>query len=78
MLVGAVAAPRWQEVVRRSRAIPQYTLGHLQRVRAIEAVEARAPGLYFCASYRGGVSVGDCIQSGHAMAMRIAQTLSSR
>ncbi len=29
---------------------------------------ARMPGLFFCASYRGGVSVGDCIKSAHAMA----------
>ena len=71
-LVGATAAPRWQQVVRWARAIPQYTLGHLDRLRAIDDAEARHAGLFFCASYRGGVSVADCIKSAHAMAERVA------
>jgi oxygen-dependent protoporphyrinogen oxidase len=62
-------------VTRWRRAIPQYTLGHLERVAAIEAAERANPGLYLCANYRGGISVGDCIKSGHAMAERIFSVL---
>jgi oxygen-dependent protoporphyrinogen oxidase len=71
-LVGARRAPLWCEVTRWERAIPQYTLGHLQRIAAIEDLERKVPGLFFCANYRGGVSIGDCVKSGHAMADRIA------
>jgi len=67
-LVGAHAKPLWTEVVRWQRAIPQYDLGHLQRLHAIDAAEIALPGLRFCANYRGGVSVGDCIKSAHATA----------
>ncbi len=70
-LVGARAAPLWQEIVRWPQAIPQYDLGHLQRLRHVEATEAKLPGLYFCASYRGGVAVGDCIKNGHNIAERV-------
>lgn len=74
-LLGAPRRPAWQHVTRWPQAIPQYTLGHLERVARIEAAEARHPGLYFCASYRGGVSVADCIKSGHAMAERVGAAL---
>jgi oxygen-dependent protoporphyrinogen oxidase len=71
-LVGAKAPPLWQEVVRWPQAIPQYNLGHLALLRHVEAAEDALPGLYFCANYRGGVSVSDCIKNGDAMAERIA------
>lgn len=74
--VGA-AAPLWSVVTRWPQAIPQYTLGHRERIAAVERAEAAAPGLYFCANWRGGVSVGDCIKSGHAMAERIDRELAA-
>ena len=58
--------PLWQVVTRWPRAIPQYTLGHLQRIAAVERAEAAAPGLRLGANWRGGVSVADCIKSAHA------------
>jgi len=71
-LVGASGPPLWQEVVRWPRAIPQYDIGHLDRLRRVEAAEAALPGLFFCASYRGGVAVGDCIKNGSATAAQVA------
>lgn len=71
-LIGARAEPLWNEVTRWERAIPQYTLGHLQRIAAVEGAERAVPGLYFCANYRGGVSISDCVKSGHATATRVA------
>jgi oxygen-dependent protoporphyrinogen oxidase len=71
-LLGAGADPMWSEVTRWPRAIPQYTMGHLQRIARIEEAERSIPGLYFCANYRGGVSIGDCVKAGHATAERVA------
>ncbi len=59
---------RFVRVKRWERAIPQYTPGHLQRVAALEQTERELPGLFFCANYRGGISVGDCVKSAHARA----------
>ncbi|MDL1863188.1 protoporphyrinogen oxidase, partial [Betaproteobacteria bacterium PRO7] len=72
--VGA-AVPLWSVVTRWPQAIPQYTLGHRERIAAVERTETSAPGLYFCANWRGGVSIGDCIKSGHAMAERVDREL---
>ena len=73
-LLGA-AAPQWREVVQWPRAIPQYTLGHLQRIAALERAEAAVPGLFFRANYRGGVSVGDCIKSADVAAAAVSAFL---
>jgi len=75
--LGARAAPLWQETVRWQHAIPQYNLGHLDRLRQVEAAEGAVPGLYFCANYRDGVAVGDRIKIGRAMASRIADFLAA-
>ena len=67
----------WSEVTRWPRAIPQYTKGHLARIARVEDAESGAPGLYFCANYRGGVSIGDCVKAGHATAERLAARLAA-
>jgi oxygen-dependent protoporphyrinogen oxidase len=74
-LLGARQAPLFQVVTRWPRAIPQYTLGHLGRVARAEAAGLALPGLYFCASWKGGVSVGDCIKNGHLAADSVAAWL---
>ena len=76
-LVGARAAPLWTEITRWPQAIPQYDLGHLERLAHVDAAEAALPGLRFCASYRGGVSVGDCIKSAHATVDAVASFLAN-
>jgi oxygen-dependent protoporphyrinogen oxidase len=74
-LVGARKGPRFCAVTRWPRAIPQYTLGHLDRVRRAERVQTALPGLFLCASYSGGVSVSDCVKSGHRTASVVADYL---
>ncbi len=69
-LLGARQAPLLQQVTRWPRAIPQYTLGHGRRLARVLAAERGLPGLLFCANWLGGVAVGDCIKSGHALADR--------
>jgi oxygen-dependent protoporphyrinogen oxidase len=74
-LVGASGEPLWIAITRWTHAIPQYNLGHRERLRPIEVAESALPGLFFCANYRGGVSVGDCIKSAHAAAENVARFL---
>ena len=70
-LVGARNEPLWTEITRWPHAIPQYDLGHLARLDPVADAERMLRGLFFCASYRGGVSVGDCIKSAHTMAQAV-------
>ena len=74
-LLGARGRPSFQAVTRWPRAIPQYTLGHLGRVARAEGAQRVLPGLFFCANWKGGVSVGDCIRNGHLEAEAVAAWL---
>lgn len=67
-LLGTPAQPAFAHVTSWKRAIPQYVRGHLGTMRAVDEAEAARPGLFFCANYRGGISVGDCVKSAHAIA----------
>ncbi len=59
--------PRLVLLTRWARAIPQYERGHGSRIDALARAEARFPGLKFLGNYRGGISVGDVIQSAAAV-----------
>ena len=73
--MGAHAEPAWNAITRWAHAIPQYNLGHAGRMHPVAEAERALPGLFFCSSYRGGVSVGDRIQSAHSMADTITRFL---
>ncbi len=46
------------------KAIPQYTLSHLDRLaRAREALQ-HFPGFFLCSNYLDGVALGDCVRRG--------------
>ncbi len=77
-LLGTRAAPLWNALTRWPQAIPQYELGHLARVAKLAEAEAQVPGLRFCANYRGGVSVGDCIANAAATAESLEPWLRAR
>jgi len=66
--LGIDGAPAPVRLSRYQAAIPQYTLGHLDRITGIEAAVAALPGLHLRASWRDGVSVADCIRNGEKLA----------
>ncbi len=76
-VLGTSAGPEFVRVKRWPRAIPQYTLGHAGRIGQVAAAERDFPGLFFCANYRGGISVGDCIKSADHAASQAAAFLRS-
>ena len=74
-LLGITANPEFVHVKRWPRAIPQYTLGHAERMGQVAAAERKFPGLFFCANYRGGISIGDCVKSADRAADQVAAFL---
>ncbi|GBO56558.1 protoporphyrinogen IX oxidase, aerobic, HemY [Pseudanabaena sp. lw0831] len=44
------------------KAIPQYEIGHLERIATVEAELQKSKGLYVSANFIGGVALGDCIK----------------
>jgi oxygen-dependent protoporphyrinogen oxidase len=60
---GITAEPSFWRVYRWPRALPQYTVGHRDRLDRIGICLGRLPGLFLAgASYRG-VGIPDCIAS---------------
>jgi len=70
-LVGITAAPVLTRVHRHRLAMPQYAVGHLERVAAIEARAAALPALALAGAAYRGVGVPDCVRSGEAAADRV-------
>lgn len=77
-LLGIRGPARSTRVTRWERAIPQYTPGHFERMAALEAAEGDLPGLFFCANYRGGISVADCIKSADALVERVERSFPAK
>lgn len=67
-IFGIEGPPEISEVARYPQGMPQYTVGHLERVRAIEARAQSYPTLRLAGNYFRGVGVPDCIQSGEQAA----------
>jgi oxygen-dependent protoporphyrinogen oxidase len=67
-LIGVTAAPSFALVRRYRRAMPQYVLGHRERVAAIEAEEAMLEGLALATNALKGVGIPDSIARAEAVA----------
>ena len=75
--LGITGGPDFVRLTRYRRAIPQYALGHLKRIAAIEADIGRLPGIYMRGNWLGGIAVADCIRNGETLAERLAADLGS-
>jgi oxygen-dependent protoporphyrinogen oxidase len=71
-LIGAGGEPLLLEIARHPRGMPQYTLGHLDRVAALRESLVHHPGLFLAGNYLEGVGIPDCIRSGEDAAAAIA------
>jgi oxygen-dependent protoporphyrinogen oxidase len=67
-LLGIRSAPLWTHIARYPRSMPQYQVGHLARVTAIEGCLGRWPALRLAGNAYRGVGIPDAIHSGEAAA----------
>jgi oxygen-dependent protoporphyrinogen oxidase len=63
--------PVFQRVCTYAKAIPQYTLGHLDRIQHVEKALQAQPNIQLCGNYLHGVALNECVKSGLAAAERI-------
>jgi oxygen-dependent protoporphyrinogen oxidase len=71
-LIGPFPPFAAHRVFRHAKAIPQYHLGHLERVAALRETEESLPGLFLTGHHLDGIAVKDCIRAGEATASRVA------
>jgi oxygen-dependent protoporphyrinogen oxidase len=70
--------PTLRHLTRHHRALPQYHVGHRDRLATINRRLARFPTLALAGSAYGGVGIPACIESGQAAANQILARLDSR
>jgi oxygen-dependent protoporphyrinogen oxidase len=70
--------PRFVRIYRWRGAMAQYTVGHLDRVRRIEAAMKQLPGLALAGNAFKGIGVPDCVRSGQDAASLMVQLAKGR
>jgi oxygen-dependent protoporphyrinogen oxidase len=72
-LLGIREDPRFVEVSKWERSMPQYEVGHLDRVNEIETLVKQLPGLALAGNAYRGAGIPDCIRSGEEAAEALLQ-----
>jgi oxygen-dependent protoporphyrinogen oxidase len=70
-LIGVTGAPIHLSVSRHPHSMPQYHLGHVQRVTSLETIASQVPGLVLAGNAYHGVGIPDCIHSGENAARAV-------
>jgi oxygen-dependent protoporphyrinogen oxidase len=60
------------------QALPQYNIGHVERLRALERLRADLPGLFFVGNYLRGPAIGNCVDLAMATAGAIRDSAKAR
>jgi oxygen-dependent protoporphyrinogen oxidase len=72
---GVRGAPVAHRITRWGGALPQYTVGHLDRVATIRTGVAAQPGLAVCGAAYEGVGIPACIATARAAANQVTEFL---
>jgi oxygen-dependent protoporphyrinogen oxidase len=75
--VGLSVRPVDSVVKRWGGALPQYTVGHLDRVARIRSAVAQVPGLAVCGAAFDGLGIPACIASAQRAAEETLKTLAA-
>lgn len=70
-LLGITVEPQFVHMWRHNRSMPQYAVGHLDRVAEIEAAVAAISGLELAGNAYRGVGIPDCVHSAENAAERV-------
>ena len=60
-IMGIVDEPSFVRIFRHPQAIPQYTVGHAKRLKALEERLANYPGLILTGNSYRGIGLNDCV-----------------
>ncbi len=77
-ICGLEAEPTYVEVNRWMKAMPQYRLGHLERLEQAEVALSRYGGVVLAGSAYRGLGIPDCIREGTVAAEKVVRYLSGK
>ena len=75
--VGLAGSPVAARVSRWGGGLPQYAVGHLDRIRRVRDAVAAVPGLAVCGAAYDGVGVPACIRSGQQAGRQLTAQLTT-
>jgi protoporphyrinogen/coproporphyrinogen III oxidase len=74
-VLGLHAAPLFARVYKWKSAMPQYGVGHLERLDRIERLRRQLPGLALAGNGYRGIGVPDCVRSGREAAQQAQSSM---
>jgi protoporphyrinogen/coproporphyrinogen III oxidase len=74
-ILGITGSPIEREIWKYQRGLPQYNVGHAQRVKEIREALEGLPGLCLAGNFLAGRSIGECTESGFHAADRMQSNL---
>ena len=77
-IMGIDCEPEFVQIFRHRHAIPQYTRGHAERLRALEASLADVPDLILTGNAFYGVGLNDCVNAANQAADKVVKRLELR
>jgi oxygen-dependent protoporphyrinogen oxidase len=77
LTMGLRVSPAFVHLIRHRRGIPQYLVGHTNRLAGIEARLQEQPGLFLAGNSYRGVSINACISDAPLVAAQVANHLRS-
>jgi oxygen-dependent protoporphyrinogen oxidase len=76
-LLGIESPPLFTRVSKWERSMPQYLLGHIERVKRIESRAASLPGLSLAGNAYSGPGIPDCIRGGEFAADNLLEAIAA-
>jgi oxygen-dependent protoporphyrinogen oxidase len=73
--MGLDVTPSFVRIIRHKTGIPQYTIGHLDRLARIDGSLAAHPGLFLAGNAYRGVAINACIAEAPPLAERVIASL---
>jgi oxygen-dependent protoporphyrinogen oxidase len=73
-IVGLKAEPQFSKIYRWNRAMPKYTVGHMDRMAVLDREVERYPGLHLIGCSYRGIGIGGCVQEAQVAAERLLKS----
>ena len=74
-ILGLKKDPEMVRVYRWEKAIPQYVLGHINKLSAIDERLKGHPGLYLAGNSYRGIGINDCIEDAHKITENVLREI---
>lgn len=77
-IMGIREAPSFIQIFRHEKAIPQYTVGHSDRLTSLDEMTRSVPGLFLTGNSYRGIGLNDCVAAAAKTATSVISHLKSR